>query len=81
MHLLKNIGFTLSGLACLYIAYITGTGEILNYIDFADPLNELFFCAISLMMGSMLIYIGLSKDEIKVPCSKELDNEWYNESI
>ncbi len=81
MHLLKNIGFTLSGLACLYIAYITGTGEILNYINFADPLNEMGFCVCALMMGVGLVYVGLSKDEIKVPCSKELDNEWYNESI
>ena len=24
-----------------YIAYITGTGTILNYIEFADPLNEM----------------------------------------
>ena len=81
MNFIKKIGFILSGLAALYLAYITATGEILNYIDFADPLNELGFCAVSFFTAICLLYIGFSKDEIKVPCSKELDNEWYNESI
>jgi hypothetical protein len=39
------------------------------------------FCICALMMGAGLLYVGFSKDEIEVPCSKELDNEWYNESI
>ena len=72
MTLIKKFGFIVSGLAALYLAYITATGEILNYIDFADPLNEMGFCFCALM---------IAKDEINVPCSKELDNEWYNESI
>jgi hypothetical protein len=81
MTLIKKFGFIVSGLAALYLAYITATGEILNYIDFADPLNEMGFCICALMMGAGLLYVGFSKDEIEVPCSKELDNEWYNESI
>jgi hypothetical protein len=78
MNKLKRIGSTLSGLASLYIAYITGTGDILNYINFADPLNELAFCICFLMMGIGLIYVGLSSD--KIPCSLEQDMEWANES-
>ena len=78
---MKNVMFIISGIACLYGAWITGTGEILNYIDFADPLNEMGFFICLVMMGSGLIYCGFAKDKTKVECSKELDNEWYNESI
>ena len=42
---IQNLSFIAAGVACFYIAYITGTGEILNYIDFADPLNEMGFFA------------------------------------
>jgi hypothetical protein len=78
---MKNVLYIISGIFSLYLAYITGTGEILNYINFADPLNEMGFCIACLMMGIGLLYCGFTKDEIKVGCSKELDNEWYNESI
>ena len=78
---LEIILYIISGIFSLYLAYITGTGEILNYIDFADPLNEMGFFICLVMLGSGLIYCGFAKDEIKVGCSKELDNEWYNESI
>ena len=80
MKTIKKLGYITSGLASLYIAYITATGEILNYIDFADPLNEMGFCIASMMMAGCLLYIGFSKDDT-LPCSKELDNQWYNESI
>ena len=80
MKTIKKLGYITSGLASLYIAYITATGEILNYIDFADPLNEMGFCMAALMMAGCLLYIGFSKDDT-VPCSKELDNQWYNESM
>jgi len=79
MKIIKKLGYSTLGLASLYIAYLTGTGDILNYIKFADPLNELAFCICSIMLGIGLLYIGLSSD--KVPCSKELDWEWHNESI
>jgi len=78
MNLLRNIGFTLSGLASLYIAYITGTGDILNYINFSDPLGEMAFCIIALFMGCTLIVLGITSDD--VPCSKDLDMEMANES-
>ena len=78
--MIKNVMFIIVGIISLYLAYITGTGEILNYVDFADPLNEMGFCFTCLCMGVVLIYVGLAKDD-KVSCSKELDEEWYNESI
>ena len=81
MKKMTNILYIISGVCSFYIAYITGTGEILNYINFADPLNEMVFCLSSIMLGIGLIYCGFAKTEIKVDCSKELDNEWYNEII
>ena len=35
----------------LGVAYITATGQILNYIKFEDPLNEMAFCVLSLMLA------------------------------
>ena len=75
--MIKNVMFVVIGVVSLYLAYITGTGEILNYVDFTDPLNEMGFCFTCLCMGVGCIYVGLAKDD-KVPCSKELDMEWAN---
>ena len=60
-QLAQNSLLILFGIFALYIAYITGTGEILNYIHFADPLNEMFFCMASLSMGVGCIIAGFSK--------------------
>ena len=78
---MKKVVQIISGIACFYTAWITGTGEILNYIPFADPLNEMGFFILTIMMGVGLLYCGFTKDEVEVECSSELDNEWYNESI
>ena len=76
---MKRLLYIIGGAVCLYLAYITGTGEILNYINFADPLNEMGFFICLVMMGSGLIYCGFAKDT-EVPCSRELDMEMANES-
>jgi hypothetical protein len=60
-RLIQDSMFILGGIFALYIAYITGTGEILNYIHFADPLNEMFFCCASLSLGIGCIIAGFSK--------------------
>ena len=60
-QLAQDSMFILGGIFALYIAWITGTGEILNYIHFADPLNEMFFCMASLSMGVGCIIAGFSK--------------------
>jgi len=53
MNKLKNnLIAILSTAACMYIAYITGTGEILNYIRFADPLNEMALFGLSSTMAA-----------------------------
>ena len=45
-----------------YIAYLTGTGIILNYIEFADPLNEMALFVLCIMMGSgSLLTLTLKK--------------------
>ena len=56
---LTNLSTLIFGIFSIYVAYITATGEILNYIHFADPLNEMFFCITSFMLGVMCIYVGI----------------------
>lgn len=63
MNILKKIGQIALGLATLYIAYITGTGDILNYINFSDPLGEFAFCILSLLSSIFLLYLGLTKNK------------------
>ena len=77
MKIIKKLGYTSLGLAALYIAYITGTGDILNYINFADPLNEMAFCIFAIMLSVICFVCALSNNEVE--CSKDLDWEWYNE--
>ena len=57
----KNSLLIIAGILFLGIAWMTGTGDILNYIDFADPLNEMGFFMAATCMGGMLIYVGVSK--------------------
>ena len=57
----QNSLMIVSGILCLILAWMTGTGTIMEYISFADPLNEMgFFMALS-AMGPMLIFVGFSK--------------------
>ena len=58
---MKNFALFLGGCLSLYLAWITGTGEILNYINFADPLNEMGFFMALAAMGPMCIIAGFSK--------------------
>jgi len=60
-NFITNLLLIVAGLAALYIAKMTGTGEILNYIHFADPLNEMFFCVFAIMIGIGCLISGLSK--------------------
>ena len=58
---IKNLLVIAGGIVCFYIAYITGTGEILNYVPFADPLNEMAFFGVSSLTGVGCVITGLSK--------------------
>ena len=53
---MKNLLLFLGGCLSLYLAWITGTGEILKYIDFADPLNEMGFfgCCCAMAAGCFM---------------------------
>ncbi len=48
----KKINFKalVGAVVSLGVAYITATGIILNYVKFEDPLNEMAFCVLSLML-------------------------------
>ena len=59
--LAKNSMYIISGIICIVIAWMTGTGDILIYIHFADPLNEMGFFMATASMGPMLIYCGFAK--------------------
>ena len=56
---LQNLSILIFGIFSIYVSYITATGDILNYIHFADPLNEMFFCITSFIMGVTCIYCGI----------------------
>jgi hypothetical protein len=43
------------------IAYATATGFILNFIKFADVLNEIFFFAAAAAMGAICLFCSFSK--------------------
>ena len=51
--MVKKINFKalLGAITALMMAHATATGEILNYISFADPLNEMAFCVLSLLFA------------------------------
>ena len=57
----QNLLLISSGIFCLILAWMTGTGSILNYIHFADPLNEMGFFMALAAMGPMCIIAGFSK--------------------
>jgi len=48
---LHNIKAIAAGVLFLFIAYITATGQLMEYVPFADPLNEMAFFALSILMG------------------------------
>ena len=58
---ISSVSLVVGGVICLCIAYMTGTGEILNYIAFADPLNEMAFFGVSSLTGVGCVITGLSK--------------------
>ena len=59
--LVQNTSMVLLGIVALAAAWFTATGDILNYINFSDPLGEMGFCMCSLMVGTGCLISGLSK--------------------
>ncbi len=58
---ISNLSLIIGGYICLNIAYMTGTGEILEYINFADPLNEFAFFTVISLSGLSCIIAAASK--------------------
>ena len=53
-NLLLHLGAAIS----FYLAFITGTGKILQYVNFQDPLNEMVFFILMIMIGLGLVFSG-----------------------
>jgi hypothetical protein len=54
--ILNNSKSLLIAAISFYIAYLTGTGIILDYISFADPLNEMALFVLATMMGTGALF-------------------------
>ena len=54
-----DIKFLLGGMIALAIGVLTITRHVQQVIHFADPINELFFCAMAFMGG--LVGLAASK--------------------
>ena len=57
----SNIKFYAVAVICFYLAWITGTGEILNYVPFADPLNEMAFFGLTTVFGAGSLFCAWSE--------------------
>ena len=53
---MNNLKFYITAIAAYYLAYITGTGEILEYVPFADPLNEMAFFVMMMVTGTGALF-------------------------
>ena len=60
MRDMKNFMMFIVGCVSIYLAYITGTGEILNYVPFADPLNEMAFFMLTAGFGIISIVASVT---------------------
>lgn len=50
-----------AAIVALIIAYMTATGFILNFIKFADVLNEIAFFTVSVFLSSIFTFCSFSK--------------------
>ena len=58
---ITNLSLIIGGYICLKLASMTGSGDILNYINFTDPLGEMAFFVILLLSGISCIIAAASK--------------------
>ena len=64
MKLIKhNVGQLTGFIISMYVAYMLGTGKILNYISIADPLNEM--AMFMLCMGCAVFSLMCLENPIK----------------
>lgn len=50
-----------AAIVALVIAYMTATGFILNFIKFADVLNEIAFFVCAMTLGTMMLFASFTK--------------------
>ena len=53
---MNNLKFYITAIVAYYLAYITGTGEILEYVPFADPINEMAFFVMMMVTGTGALF-------------------------
>ena len=58
---ITNALLFLAGIGAFTTAYLTMQGTIQQYIPFQDPLNELGFCVITLLLGAICVYSSFTK--------------------
>lgn len=51
----------IGAIIALIVFVMTANGSILNYIHFADVLNEIAFACVSLLMTVMFLFMSFSK--------------------
>lgn len=51
MRDMRNIIYILGAIGVIVIGIGTMTGQVQNHIKFQDPLNEMVFCLMCLLMG------------------------------
>jgi hypothetical protein len=56
MQKYSPIYHTIYCLVAFKVAFMTMQGTLQNYVKFADPLNEMFFCVGALMIGFLYLY-------------------------
>lgn len=47
------------------VAYMTASGKILSYIEFADVLNEIAFFGMAVMLGTVGLFSSFEKSQSK----------------
>lgn len=56
-----NFQNLIGAILALIVFVMTANGSILNYIQFADVLNEMAFAFSALLMGIMFLFMSFSK--------------------
>ena len=57
-----RIAYMIGALVCWAIAYTTASGDIMKYIDFAGPENEMGFFLTSAVLGLIFAGMATTKD-------------------
>lgn len=63
MELIKRILSTLGGILCLFLVYLLAIGSLQKYLEFDSIDKEIGAVFFLVIMGSLLILLGVSKDQ------------------